>query len=294
MCAGTVQKLYDDGPIPTTRLLVNTPIAQITLQMRPLQKSSLHPVAIPVLVLTVSCMMRNFSLVLGNSSAARHTREVPLTSPLMISNSGSLQHTITRRWLHKLGFHRSSHHKGVYFDGHKRDDVVQYRQQFLHELDLLDKKSPTFDSSDIEVEDGEKPLIRVCHDESTFYANADQGQVWTDGEMQVLKQKSLGASIMVSDFIDEKSGFLCHDGEEARLLLETNKDGYFNNEGFIVQVQKALDIFERKYPDARALMLFDNAPSHKKCSEDERRSRRQTTGYERYGMEWTSSGNGAP
>ena len=29
------------------------------------------------------------------------------------------------RWLHKLGFKPSSSRKGVYIDGHERDDVVE-------------------------------------------------------------------------------------------------------------------------------------------------------------------------
>ena len=34
-----------------------------------------------------------------------------------------------------------------------------------------------------------------------FFANADKTQFWSNGQSQVLRQKSLGASIMVSDFI---------------------------------------------------------------------------------------------
>ena len=35
-----------------------------------------------------------------------------------------------RSWLAKLGFKRIHHQKGVYFDGHDRDDVVLYREVF--------------------------------------------------------------------------------------------------------------------------------------------------------------------
>ena len=67
--------------------------------------------------------------------------------------------------------------------------------------------------------------------------------------MTVLKQKSLGQAIMVSDFIEEASGdYLRHDDDHARLLLETQTDGYFDSEKFLVQVDKAIDIFEAKYP----------------------------------------------
>ena len=116
---------------------------------------------------------------------------------------------------------------------------------------------------------GEKPLIQIHHDESTFYANADQSRYWDDGTLSVLKQKSLGQAIMVSDFIDEASSdYLQHDNKIARLLLETNSDGYFDSDKLISQVERAIDIFESRHPDAQALFLFDNAPSHKKCAED--------------------------
>ena len=31
------------------------------------------------------------------------------------------------RWLHKLGFKPISHKKGIYIDGHEREDVVKHR-----------------------------------------------------------------------------------------------------------------------------------------------------------------------
>ena len=49
----------------------------------------------------------------------------------------------------------------------------------------------------------QSPLALLCayHDESTFYSNADQTTFWNDGQSQVLRQKSLGSSIMVSEGI---------------------------------------------------------------------------------------------
>ena len=85
----------------------------------------------------------------------------------------------------------------------------------------------------------EKPLIIVHHDESTFYANADQSSYWADDFLTILKQKSLGLSIMVSDFIEECSNdYLEYNGEHARLLLETQTDGYFDSPKFLKQVSK--------------------------------------------------------
>ena len=54
----------------------------------------------------------------------------------------------------------------------------------------------------------------------------------------------------------------------ARLLLESQTDGYFDSEKFLVQVDKAIDLFEAKYPSHQGLFLFDNAPSHKKYPDD--------------------------
>ncbi|CAK5284579.1 unnamed protein product, partial [Mycena citricolor] len=43
--------------------------------------------------------------------------------------------TTARTWLHQEGFKYTNHKKGLYFDGHDRPDVVEYRQkQFLPKM----------------------------------------------------------------------------------------------------------------------------------------------------------------
>ena len=173
-----------------------------------------------------------------------------------------------QRWLNKLGFSRTHHQKGVYFDGHDREDVVQERNVFLQDMLKYDKLSITSDNPDPQVSDGQKQIIRVVRDESTYYANCDQSFFWGDEHTNVLKQKSLGASTMVSDFVDEVSGYLEYEDETARFSMEIRNDGYFNNELFMKQVEKAISVFEAKYPYAQGLFIFDNAPLHKKISDD--------------------------
>lgn len=51
---------------------------------------------------------------------------------------------------------------------------------------------------------------------------------------------------------------------EARLLLETQKDGYFNSDMFLAQVETAIDVFNRKFPGKIGIFMFDNAPCHRK------------------------------
>ena len=63
--------------------------------------------------------------------------------------------------------------------------------------------------------------------------------------------------------------FLCF--SEARLFFRAGKtrDGYFDNDDLILEVDKAIDIFEGKTNGfATGLFLFDNAPSHQKRAQD--------------------------
>ena len=108
-----------------------------------------------------------------------------------------------------------------------------------------------------ELHENERPLIIVHHDESTFYANADQTYHWADEKVNVMQQKSLGQAIIVSDFIEEATGdYLKHNSSEARLILETQSDGYFNRDKFLHQVDRAITIFENKFPHVQGLFFL--------------------------------------
>jgi len=39
-----------------------------------------------------------------------------------------------RRWLQRMGFTYKQFHKSIYVDGHERDDVVEYRTEFLSKM----------------------------------------------------------------------------------------------------------------------------------------------------------------
>ena len=64
------------------------------------------------------------------------------------------------------------------------------------------------------------------------------------------------------------SGYVRDGEDQARLLLETHRGGYFTNDHLIAQVDRNIDIFEWIHSDATALFLFDNAPSHRKVADD--------------------------
>ena len=65
----------------------------------------------------------------------------------------------------------------VYFDGHEREDVVAYRKEYVDKMAELDRRC-LYPGHTPELLLGEKPLIQIHHDESTFYANADQSSHW--------------------------------------------------------------------------------------------------------------------
>lgn len=96
-----------------------------------------------------------------------------------------------RLWLHRLGFCQKHHKKGMYLDGHERCDVIEYRNQFVSMLNDFDDKTIKTDGFIPAVSGSEKPLIRVYHDESTFYSNSEQSSYWSDSEMCVLRQNHL-------------------------------------------------------------------------------------------------------
>ena len=54
-----------------------------------------------------------------------------------------------------------------------------------------------------------KKLVLIYQDESIFNVNDAQKWMWATDDMPVLQPKSKGSGIMVSDFVEQHSGFLC-------------------------------------------------------------------------------------
>jgi len=118
----------------------------------------------------------------------------------------SIKARTARVWLKKLGFNWRDVKKGVYTDGHEREDVIDYRQNVF--LPCLSALQPSIIEWDAELNripkdlpEGEKWKILVTHDESTFNANDGRHQMWIEGDKQPLRPKGKGKGIMVSDFL---------------------------------------------------------------------------------------------
>ncbi|TDL26508.1 hypothetical protein BD410DRAFT_881969 [Rickenella mellea] len=213
-----------------------------------------------------------------------------------------------QRWMKKMSWRWKKAGNGMYRDGHDRDDVVKYREGFIQRMASYSKRMVTYDKdgniasnpTDVDIAAGKHPLILVTHDESTFYANDRRKTKWEHADSMRPEPKGEGASLMVSDFLTTKWGRLVHNEQyvhhlsrainylqsvlilrEARILFKAgkNRDGYFNNDQLVEQVENAMDIFEeRTNGEARGLFLFDNATTHQKRPPDGLSAQNMTKG----------------
>ena len=189
------------------------------------------------------------------------------------------------RWLRHLGFKPRSHKKGVYIDGHEREDVVKHRVEYLKVMEELRKthKPPPQCADEeprvrVEEDEEKKTLVLLYHDESIYNTNEGQSWMWAEDDHPALLPKTKGSGIMVADFIDEHNGYLQLTPEEhaanpslpqsARAFLEygAEREGYWTGERFMAQVKNACDIAEVKYPPSQhtLVFIFDQSSCHTK------------------------------
>lgn len=128
-----------------------------------------------------------------------------------------------RRWLHKLSWRYRQKKKGMYIDGHEREDVTEYRKGFVERWKEYEKRFIIYgnDGKVISTPTGfpvpqglRFRLILVTHDESTFYEMDRRKTHWiSDNAKPVPEKKGEGQSIMASEFLTIEWGRL-RDGDE--------------------------------------------------------------------------------
>ena len=123
--------------------------------------------------------------------------------------------------------------KSTFIDNHKRPDVVDYRKKFLRRLAALgflnSENAPTEEAknalpSDLvcPFQDVIEKMVVFFHNESTFQSNEDQPTFWGTKGTHILQPKAKGSGIMVSDFIDERNGYLALMKEEYNQVKANN------------------------------------------------------------------------
>jgi hypothetical protein len=124
-------------------------------------------------------------------------------------------------WLEKLAWMYGKLKNGMYLDGHKRLDVVEYRQAFVecwmgherwfHQWDRNRIELPCPDGFPVPGAIRHFHLILVTYDKSTFFQNDEHNTGWSH-RMSKLKPKAKGngQSLMMSDFLTSEWGWLCN------------------------------------------------------------------------------------
>ena len=137
----------------------------------------------------------------------------------------------SRQWLHHLGFEILTVRKGIFINGHERQDVIEARKLFIRKVTNIGflhfTNAPTEDEmktlSDVDGSTNERcSKTVVFFHESTFRSNEDQPTQWGMEGDKTMKPKSKGAEIRASDFVDEHYGFLALSDEEHDAAKASN------------------------------------------------------------------------
>ena len=185
-----------------------------------------------------------------------------------------------RRWMHHVGYVYGLWKKGVYIDGHERDDVKAYRKSFCDMFLGYSDQMRFYNGPNMEIESippnvDAPEVVWITHDESVFYANDDGGKGWCNSMNPDLHKKGKGRSIMVSDFLCPCHGRLYNmEGEHkvfvTRVLhIGKNNEGDWTNEDVIKQVTEVvLSAFSTMHLGALGLFTFDQSTNHAAFSKD--------------------------
>ena len=148
--------------------------------------------------------------------------------------------------------------------------MVKYRKDWVRRMLDYATKMKQFHGEAMEqvtepdLCDGDQELVLVTHDESTFHSNDGTARAWLADEETMLRKKSMGAAIMVSDFLCPCHGRLKLDSDhlmydqlqhkEARIMIfpGANRDGYWRSEHMVEQTKdRAIPIFEALHPGCK-------------------------------------------
>lgn len=186
-----------------------------------------------------------------------------------------------RHWLRCLGYNWREVRKGVYNDGHEREDVKNYRNMvFLPYMAMVKPYMLEWDEKlnliTKEIASNIRPMVLVTHDECTFNSNDGRHYIWINEEHTPLHKKGRGQGLHVSDFLTPIARL--GDGRVCT-ILKCGGTIWWNGETMLEQItSKAIPEFEKAYPGCQALFAFDNAKNHQKFADDALRASEMNLG----------------
>lgn len=194
------------------------------------------------------------------------------------------------RWMNHLGFHAQEPKKGIYVDGHEREDVVKYRKTFVSRMMDYKKRMtlyvgvncetalpPTGPNMIAPIMIAPPELVLVSHDESVFSSHDGRRLVWMEDGKPPIRPKGDGQSLMVSEFLCPCHGRMkTSDGRVASKTIKigANYDGYWTLNTMAQHLREAITIFEELHPGKQALFLLDNSSNHNGFGDDALRANR--------------------
>ena len=198
--------------------------------------------------------------------------------PEIIGITGQVSHVTLWRYMKEWGYDYKRHSKQIYVDGHEREDVVAYRQSWAKRMMGYKTQMESYSGDDEEIvtppslHSGQKQIVMVTHDESTFYANDGKQQIWIAEGETVLRKKTSGQSIMVSEFQCACHGTMRQSPAwTSRTLFEAggNREKWWTHEHMTRQLtEDAIPIFELLHPNSQALFIFDQSSNHNAYASD--------------------------
>lgn len=179
--------------------------------------------------------------------------------------------------MYEWGYSYRKNKKTVYFDGHERDDVREYRDAWSKRMVQYMEKMDFYNEENLDeilepvLQGDESKLVFVTHDECTFYANDGKDDLWLMEGENYIRKKSMGLSIMVSEF-------QCHCHETMRIKNWTSRtlfkagdsrEGWWTYSHMVKQLtEDVIPLFESLHPGCKAVFLFDNSSNHGAYSSD--------------------------
>ncbi|KAJ6552142.1 hypothetical protein B0H10DRAFT_2242245 [Mycena sp. CBHHK59/15] len=207
---------------------------------------------------------------------------------------------MAQRWMKRMEYQWTKEPKGMYSDGHERQDVVDYRQnEFLPRWAELSKYTRKFTEDGDEIGSPEAAAAKAVPKEkkkSKMRAMEELDEVWDEEEMERTFIAAPDGKIVVIWRHDECIFYAndrrkirwVHAGEKAKpyakgegasmmvaaFILENGwlarwtfwpggkRDGYYTTDKILGHAAEAMDILDETRPDECHVFAYDNATTH--------------------------------
>ncbi|KAG2206290.1 hypothetical protein INT47_007304 [Mucor saturninus] len=202
--------------------------------------------------------------------------DVVVPSFLGVANRSVAETTISK-YLYEWGYAYRKNKKMIYFDGHEREDVVAYRdiwsRRMMEYMEKMDFYSGENEENILEptLEDGDKKLVFVTQDESTFYADDSKNDLWLEDGENHIRKKGPGSSIMISEFQCPCHGTMKIANWSSRTKFKAgdSREGWWTYQHMVEQLEEnVIGLFDALHPDCKAIFLFDNSSNHGAYSDE--------------------------